>query len=605
MSFDPQKMTEKRPTTIVIDLTGRFFGLTNRLKRTLKRYWRKKAVFGILGTTSFLLWVGLVYTRSAIPGKPLWTAVALAGAFLALVLAQIIVQIAIAAAAAFKIKAGQALSVGLTRLFPWAKAAAAAFLITFLASLGLLVPGLVLKLRFSLLLPALLSGQGSGIEPLAKSRELVYGRTAAMFVGILAMAASLTAVGAVLIFPLLRLSSIIPAGFALPWLGAAASRVILLSSPAVLVISLLLPLVPTFLQEFYEDAMGDKEPSPASAKLVRRYRRLAWAGAVAILLLAAVIVGLPLIFARTRNAAPGPSSGAGQPAAPAVPAAPPKLPEEERDWQRYSDTNVLRIALNSYLSDNGEYPNKLDDLVPNFIPHMLLDPKTQQPYEYIRTSSGYKLAFEMEKGVMILAPGRHILSTKGMDIPEQVAEPPAPASLTAPSSLPDSDSDGLPDEEEIKLGTDPNDPDTDGDGINDGDEVDIFKTNPLQADTDGDGMNDWDEIYGGFNPLAKEGKLTDSDGDGLADIFEAYRRLDPNDPDMDKDGLSDGDEARVYGTDPTVADTDHDDFNDGEELRGGFEPLGEGRLQEYRQMEIKKKAEKYGLHPPTTNTLAP
>jgi len=36
----------------------------------------------------------------------------------------------------------------------------------------------------------------------------------------------------------------------------------------------------------------------------------------------------------------------------------------------------------------------------------------------------------------------------------------------------DSDDDGLSDDEEEDLGTDPNDPDTDDDGVNDGDEVD-------------------------------------------------------------------------------------------------------------------------------------
>lgn len=44
----------------------------------------------------------------------------------------------------------------------------------------------------------------------------------------------------------------------------------------------------------------------------------------------------------------------------------------------------------------------------------------------------------------------------------------------------DSDGDGLSDDEEDDLGTDPNDPDTDGDGVNDGDEVDAG-TDPLDS----------------------------------------------------------------------------------------------------------------------------
>jgi hypothetical protein len=42
----------------------------------------------------------------------------------------------------------------------------------------------------------------------------------------------------------------------------------------------------------------------------------------------------------------------------------------------------------------------------------------------------------------------------------------------------DSDGDGIPDDREAELGTNPNNPDTDGDGFTDGEEVDIIGTNP-------------------------------------------------------------------------------------------------------------------------------
>lgn len=69
----------------------------------------------------------------------------------------------------------------------------------------------------------------------------------------------------------------------------------------------------------------------------------------------------------------------------------------------------------------------------------------------------------------------------------------------------DSDNDGMPDEDEIKNGTDPNDPsdadaDNDGDGISNGDEV-ALGSNPNSADSDGDGMSDSDEVRLGYNPL--------------------------------------------------------------------------------------------------------
>lgn len=68
------------------------------------------------------------------------------------------------------------------------------------------------------------------------------------------------------------------------------------------------------------------------------------------------------------------------------------------------------------------------------------------------------------------------------------------------SELFDSDNDGLKDDIEKNLGTDPLKKDTDGDGIEDSMEVNYFKTDPKKNDSDNDGYNDGDEIRGGFNP---------------------------------------------------------------------------------------------------------
>ena len=66
---------------------------------------------------------------------------------------------------------------------------------------------------------------------------------------------------------------------------------------------------------------------------------------------------------------------------------------------------------------------------------------------------------------------------------------------------PDSDGDGLGDEEEANtLGTDPNDPDTDGDGLDDKFEVDRGM-NPLAEDSDADGVADGAEILAETDPL--------------------------------------------------------------------------------------------------------
>lgn len=58
----------------------------------------------------------------------------------------------------------------------------------------------------------------------------------------------------------------------------------------------------------------------------------------------------------------------------------------------------------------------------------------------------------------------------------------------------------------------------------------------------------------------------DSDGDGLVDTQEAILGTDPNNPDTDGEGLSDGDEVLIYSTDPRNPDTDGDGLTDYEEV---------------------------------------
>lgn len=58
----------------------------------------------------------------------------------------------------------------------------------------------------------------------------------------------------------------------------------------------------------------------------------------------------------------------------------------------------------------------------------------------------------------------------------------------------DSDGDGLSDDTEAVLGTDPANPDTDSDGLTEGDEV-LIGTDPLNWDTDNDGSPDGTDCY--------------------------------------------------------------------------------------------------------------
>lgn len=122
----------------------------------------------------------------------------------------------------------------------------------------------------------------------------------------------------------------------------------------------------------------------------------------------------------------------------------------------------------------------------------------------------------------------------------------------------DSDSDGLPDGVEVKLGTDITKEDTDGDGLSDYFEVISTWTDPLSIDTDGNGIGDEKE---------------DFDKDGLNNLEEAKFKTNPYIGDTDKDGLSDSEEVKKYNTNPIIDDTDGDGVSDGKEIEIGTNPL--------------------------------
>ena len=175
---------------------------------------------------------------------------------------------------------------------------------------------------------------------------------------------------------------------------------------------------------------------------------------------------------------------------------------------------------------------------------------------------------------------------------------------TAPS---DRDGDGLPDAEELPLGTDPDDADSDDDGIRDGREPNLVTDsdsdgliNPLDPDSDNDGLLDGTEVgltsaglsadtdltAGNFladaDPTTQTNPLDrDTDGGGLRDGAEDANhngRVDAgeSDPrnrdddvtvmaDGDGDGLTDAEEL-FLGTSPADADSDDDGVLDGAEL---------------------------------------
>lgn len=71
----------------------------------------------------------------------------------------------------------------------------------------------------------------------------------------------------------------------------------------------------------------------------------------------------------------------------------------------------------------------------------------------------------------------------------------------------------------------------------------------------------------------------DSDNDRLTDIEEKVLGTDSFNADTDADGLTDDEEVLTYKTDPLNPDSDADGYQDGAEVKGGYNPLGAGKLK--------------------------
>ena len=171
----------------------------------------------------------------------------------------------------------------------------------------------------------------------------------------------------------------------------------------------------------------------------------------------------------------------------------------------------------------------------------------------------------------LIGPQTAVVTVESNDVDENPMS--VPVTGTGLKDDKDSDGDGLTDETEARMCTDPAVADTDGDGLPDGIEDEnkngitdrdpktgvFFETDPCVADTDGDGLLDGTEDADHDGKVLKEGA--------------AFSETDPRIPDTDGDGLDDGIEDAngdgVYDkateTDPRVIDTDGDGIADGVE----------------------------------------
>ena len=215
-------------------------------------------------------------------------------------------------------------------------------------------------------------------------------------------------------------------------------------------------------------------------------------------------------------------------------------------------------------------------------------------------SSGSRVQFVIEKsvatvgsnltGMFITAHGIYVSTT----LEVVTADDRAPGNgsyaayvvgARAPTGT-DTDGDGVGDAAEVAAGSNPVAPDSDGDGLADGAEA-SRGTNATKPDSDLDGLLDGgganlsasDPRYNQFVSL----KIVQGNASGGTTHFVGEDEVgtDPNDPDTDSDGLTDGQEvlgiARFGGTDrtftptdPKEADTDGEGLLDGDEVSGTF-----------------------------------
>ncbi|HEX3099811.1 MAG TPA: hypothetical protein VHQ41_02450, partial [Patescibacteria group bacterium] len=100
------------------------------------------------------------------------------------------------------------------------------------------------------------------------------------------------------------------------------------------------------------------------------------------------------------------------------------------------------------------------------------------------------------------------------------------------------------------------------------------------------------------------GDTADPDRDGFTNKEEYDQGTDPNNPDSDSDGIADGDEFHIFGSDPLISRTYRDgQFNDADFVKGGFDIKTNIKYNDTQLADIKSKVQTNGLHQPTLTTI--
>ncbi len=114
-----------------------------------------------------------------------------------------------------------------------------------------------------------------------------------------------------------------------------------------------------------------------------------------------------------------------------------------------------------------------------------------------------------------------------------------------------------------------------------------------------------DHYFTGCTDVKVCGDDADPDHDGLTNLQEYKLGTDPNNPDSDQDGLADGDEVNVFGTDPLNSHTaNNPKYSDADFFKGGYDITTNNKMSAAQISAITAKMQQFGLHEPTITTLS-
>jgi hypothetical protein len=187
-----------------------------------------------------------------------------------------------------------------------------------------------------------------------------------------------------------------------------------------------------------------------------------------------------------------------------------------------SDFKQVQTALEIYYSDHERYPFSLSELKKSAF--LLLDEETLAKFRYSINDNNYKLCFDFKEGSGMYEKGENCVKSNNLE-----------------NSEPNADIDSSYDKTWV------------GD-------LSATNSNPV---------------------IVQESRTSSFNNENLIGSVNSSSTTvaPPPDPstDSDNDNLTDNEELK-YGTDLHNPDTDGDGFKDGDEIRGGYNPLGPGRL---------------------------